>query len=195
MKRAKLSDEKKAEMLANLDNQYALKAEEKKQYNKQFRKSPLFISSWVIRLACLAFFITAIALHNTTYTINQEILTERHIKRDSTFQAQTQVISTMYLTTTKGKYVGDISSKIIPGFDVGDTMLIQKNLFGKPTFFTKKNWPYKYELDYGLEVYYVVLFLTLVSMGFNDGQDKFTKKILLIFMIADIVAVVFYFLF
>jgi hypothetical protein len=195
MKRAKLSDDKKAEMLANLDNQYALKAEEKKQYNKQFRKSPLFISSWVVRLTCLAFFITAIALHNTTYTINQEVLTERHIKRDSTFQAQTQVISTMYLTTTKGNYVGDISSKTIPGFDVGDTMLIQKNLFGKPTFFTKKNWPYKYELDYGLEVYYVVLFLTLVSMGFNDGQDKFTKKILLIFMIADIVAVVFYFLF
>ncbi|MES2761584.1 MAG: hypothetical protein V4677_05235 [Bacteroidota bacterium] len=195
MKRPKLSDDKKAELRENLDRQLALKAQEKKQYNKLFRKTPLFISSWLIRIACLAFFITAIALHNTTSTINEEVLLERNIKRDSSFQTQTQVISTIYLTTDKGHYMGDISSKIIPGFDVGDTMLIQKNLFGKPTFFTRKHWPYKYELDYGLEIYYVVLFLTLISMGFNDGQDKFTRKILWVFMIADIVAVVCYFLF
>lgn len=195
MKRPKLTDDKKAELRENIDKHLALKAEEKKLYNKQFRKTPLFISSWIIRLACLAFFVTAIVLHNTTSTINEEILIERQIKRDSSFQAQTQVISTIYLTTSKGHYTGDISAKIIPGFDVGDTMLIQKNLFGKPTFFTKKNWYYKYELDYGLEVYYIVLFLTLISMGFNDGQDKFTKKILLIFSIADVVSVVCYFLF
>jgi hypothetical protein len=182
-------------MLARNDSQNAMRAAEKKQFNKQFRKTPLFIGSWVIRLACLLFFITAIAFHNTTSSINKEILTERNIKRDSSFQAQTQIISTLYLTTNKGRYIGDISGKTIPAFAVGDTMLIQKNLFGKPTFFTKKDWPYKYELDYGLEIYYIVLFLTLISLGFNDGQDKFTKKILWIFMIADIVAVVCYFLF
>ncbi|MES2513944.1 MAG: hypothetical protein V4580_07350 [Bacteroidota bacterium] len=195
MKRPNVSPAKKAEMLANLDNQNALKAADKKQFNKQFRKTPLFIGSWVIRIACLAFFISAMALHNTTSSINEEVLIERTIKRDSTFQAQTQVNSTMYLTTTEGHYIGDISGKTIPGFQVGDTMLIQKNLFGKPTFFTKKDWPYKYELDYGLEAYYIVLFLTLISMGFNDGQDKFTKKILWVFMIADMVAVACYFLF
>lgn len=195
MKRPKLSEDKKSELRENLDRQLALKAEEKKQYNKQFRKTPLFISSWIIRIACLAFFVTAIVLHNTTSTINEEVLIERQIKRDSSFQAQTIVVSTIYLTTNKGKYTGDISGAKIPGFDVGDTMLIQKNLFGKPTFFTRKHWPYKYELDYGLEVYYIVLFLTLISMGFNDGQDKFTKKILLVFSIADIIALVCYFLF
>ncbi len=194
MKRSKLPDDKKVEMLANLDKQLALNAEEKKLFNKQFRKTPLFISSWGIRIACLVFFVTAIALHNTTATINEEVLIERHIKRDSSFQTQTQVISTIYITTNKGRYMGDISAKNIPGFAVGDIMLIQKNIFGKPTFFTRKNWPYKYELDYGLEVYYIVLFLTLISMGFNDGQDKFTKKIILVFSIADIAAVVCYFL-
>lgn len=195
MKRSKLPDDKKAEMLANLDKQLAVNAEEKKLLNKQFRKTPLFIGSWVIRIACLAFFLTAIMLHNTTSTINEEVMVERHIKRDSSFQTQTQVISTIYFTTNREHYTGDISSKIIPGFGVGDTMLIQKNLFGKPTFFTRKHWPYKYELDYGLEIYYIVLFLTLVSMGFNDGQDKFTKKILWIFMIIDIIAIaLFYFL-
>lgn len=195
MSRSKLPDNKKAQLRENLDKQLTLKAEEKKIFNKQFRKTPLFISSWLIRVICLMFFITAIALHNTTSTINEEVLIERQIKRDSSFQTQTQVISTIYITTNKGYYTGDISAKSIPGFGVGDTMLIQKNLFGKPTFFTRKYWPYKYELDYGLEAYYIVLFLTLISMGFNDGQDKFTKKILWIFSIVDILAVVCYFLF
>ncbi len=195
MKRQKQSNDKKNELRENLDKHLALKKEEKKQFNKIFRKTPLFISSWIIRLAFLAFFITAISLQHKTSNISEEVLLERNIKRDSSFQAQTQVISTIYLTTNKGQYTGDISNLSIPGFDVGDTMLIQKNVFGKPTFFTRKHWPYKYELSYGLEAYYIVLFLTLISMGFNDGQDKFTKKFLLIFSIADIVAVVCYFLF
>jgi hypothetical protein len=195
MAHQKLSTEQKEFLRKQNAQNTALKAEEKKQYNKQFRKTPLFICSWIIRIACLAFFLTAIALHNTTSSINKEVLMERQIKRDSSFQAQTQVISTIYLTTDKGHYTGDISAKIIPGFDVGDTMLIQKNLFGKPTFFTRKHWPYKYELQYGLEVYYIVLFLTLISMGFNDGQDKFTKTIIWIFSLVDIVAVACYFLF
>ena len=195
MKRQKQSSDKKNELRENLDKHLALKAEEKKQFNKTFRKTPLFISSWIIRLAFLIFFVSAISLQHTTATISEEILIERQIKRDSSFQAQTQVISTIYLTTNKGHYTGDISNISIPGFDKGDIMLIQKNLFGKPTFFTRKHWPYKYELSYGLEVYYIVLFLTLISMGFNDGQDKFSKKILVVFSIADIVAVVCYFLF
>jgi hypothetical protein len=194
MKRPKLSNDKKAKLLENLDKNLALKEEEKKQFNKIFRKSPLFISSWIIRLVFLIFFITAISLQHKTSSINEEVLLERQIKRDSSFQTQTQVISTIYLTTKQGRYTGDISNVSIPGFDVGDTMLIQKNIFAKPTFFTRKQWPYKYELSYGLEVYYIVLFLTLISMGFNDGQDKFTKKILLGFMIVDIITIFCYFL-
>ena len=50
MRRPKLSDDKKTELRENLDKHLALKAEEKKQFNKIFRKSPLFISSWIIRL-------------------------------------------------------------------------------------------------------------------------------------------------
>ncbi len=194
MKRPKLSNDKKAKLLENLDKNLALKEEEKKQFNKIFRKSPLFISSWIIRLVFLIFFIAAISLQHKTSSINKEVLLERQIKRDSSFQTQTQVISTIYLTTKKGSYTGDISNVSIPRFDVGDTMLIQKNIFGKPTFFTKKQWPYKYELSYRLEVYYIVLFLTLISMGFNDGQDKFTKKVLWGFMIVDIVTIFCYFL-
>jgi hypothetical protein len=194
MKRPKLSNDKKAKLLENLDKNLALKAEEKKQFNKIFRKSPLFISSWIIRSVFLIFFITAISLQHKTSSINEEVLLERQIKRDSSFQTQTQVISTIYLTTKQGSYTGDISNVSIPGFDVGDTMLIQKNIFGKPTFFTRKKWPYKYELSYGLEVYYIVLFLTLISMGFNDGQDKFTKKVLWGFMIVDIITIFCYFL-
>lgn len=194
MKRPKLTNDTKSKMLETLDKKNALRAEEKKQFNKTFRKSPLFISSWLIRLAFIAFFIAAISLQHSTATIHEEVLVERHIKRDSSFQTQTQVISTIYLKTNLGNYTGEISNLSIPGFDVGDTMLIQKNLFRKPTFFTRKNWPYKYELNYGLEVYYIVLFLTLVSMGFNDGQDKFTKKIILGFMIVDIITVFCYFL-
>lgn len=195
MKRTKLSADTKAKMLENLDKQIDLKAEEKKQFNKQFRKSLLFISSWIIRAIFLLFFITAICLKHSTNSINEEILIERQIKRDSSFQTQTEVISTIYLTTDKGKYKGDISNLSIPGFDVGDTLLIQKNVFGKPTFFTMKHWLYKYDLEYGLEIYYIILFLTLVSMGFNDGQDQFTKKVLWIFMIVDICAVLCFFLF
>ncbi len=193
MKRPKLSNDKKAKLLENLDKNLALKAEEKKQFNKIFRKSPLFISSWIIRLVFLIFFITAISLQHKTSSINEEVLLERQIKRDSSFQTQTQVISTIYLTTKQGSYTGDISNVSIPGFDVGDTMLIQKNIFGKPTFFTRKQWPYKYELSYGLEVYYIVLFLTLISMGFNDGLDKHTKKILWGFMIVDVLTILCYF--
>lgn len=194
MKRPKLSNDKKAQMLEHLNTQRALKAEEKKAFNKQFRKSPLFISSLIIRITFVVFLITAFSLHHNTATINEEILAERHIKRDSSFQTQTEVISTIYLRTNKGQYKGDISNLSIPGFDVGDTLLIQKNLFGKPTFFTMKHWPYKYELDYGLEAYYIVLFLTLVSMGFNDGQDKFTKKILWSFMLIDLITILCFFL-
>lgn len=194
MKRPKQSSDKKVELRENLDKHLALKAEEKKLHNQQFRKTPLFIFSWIIRLAFLIFFVSAISLQHTTSNISEEILIERNIKRDSSFQTQTQVISTIYLTTNKGHYTGDISNLSIPGFDVSDTMLIQKNVFGKPTFFTRKHWPYKYELSYGLEVYYIVLFLTLISMGFNDGQDKFTKKILLGFMIIDVISILCYFL-
>lgn len=195
MARQKLSNNQKKILQEKNAQKASIKSKEKKQFNLQFHKTPLFVSSWIIRLCCLIFFITAIALQHTTSTINKEVLIKRLIKLDLSFFEKTQIISTLYITTNKGNYKGDISAKKIPKFNVGDTMLIQKNVFGKPTFFTRKHWPYKYELDYGLEAYYIVIFLTLISMGFNDVTDQITKKLLWIFMIIDLIAIFLFYIF
>ncbi len=44
MRRPKLSDDKKTELRENLDKHLALKAEEKKQFNKIFRRSKSFFT-------------------------------------------------------------------------------------------------------------------------------------------------------
>jgi hypothetical protein len=199
MARPKLSNEKKAQLRETLDKQLALNAEQKKLYNITFRKSALFIISWTLRLAFIAFFIFVVVLQTKSSSFTEEIVTEKYIDRNiesSKLSLDTSMaISTLYLETNFGHYTADISGLQIPGFDINDTLLIHRNLFNKPIYFGKHNWLYRYELSSNLGAYLFVLFLTLVSLFFNDGQDKFTKKILVIFSIVDIITTVCYFLF
>lgn len=198
MSRAKLSNEQKEQLREKTAKQTALKAEEKKVYNKQFRKTPLFILSWAIRIVFILFFILVIILQTKSSCFTEEIVSQKYIDRNiesSKLSLDTSMaISTLYLETNLGKYSADISGLHIPGFDINDTLLIHRNLFNKPIYFGQHNWLYRYELSSNLGAYLFVLFLTLISLFFNDGQDKFAKIILWIFSIVDILAIVCYFL-
>lgn len=197
MRRAKLSNEQRERRLENLDKQIALKARKKKLYNKIFRKSGLFIFSWTIRVLYFILFITVACLHSTPSTVSKEVLLHKTIDRytgSSGRNGSSRAISTLYFSTDKDTYIADISGLRIPAFDKGDTMLIGRNIFNKPNLFGKEGWNNSYLLTVNFSNYFIVLFLTLISLFFNDGLDKHTKKILWGFMIVDIVTIFCYFL-
>jgi hypothetical protein len=197
MRRPKLSDEQRERMLENLDKQITLKARKKNLYNKIFRKSGLFISSWTVRVLYFILFITVACLHNIPSSVSKEVLLQKTIDRSTESSGRngsSRAISTLYFTTDKDNYIADISGLRIPAFVQGDTMLIGRNIFNKPNLFGKEGWNNSYLLTVNFSNYFIVLFLTLISLFFNDGLDKHTKKILWGFMLIDAIAILFYFL-
>lgn len=191
MIRGRRTRERREIMLKNLEKQIFLKNRRNHLYNLKFRKGILFLSSWIVRGLFFCLFITVLFTHQIVNSSSKEILQSKQIER---IEGGKGAKSTLYLRTNNGDYTADISGKRIPPFEEGDTIIIQKNFYNKPVFFTKPSWFICYDLSINIILYTSVFFLTLISAFFNDGLDKSTPAIILSITFINIITILFYFI-
>lgn len=181
-------------ILKRVERSQFLDKRRRQLYNKKYRKSFFFISVWAGRVVFIVLFIIASVLHNKPYSTKKEIVvskyTESYISRTKRGSFK---MTDLHIETKYQNYLSKFKDETPPDFNVADTLLIERNIFTKPVYFTKSNWNSKYWIQFNFIYYYIILFLTIVSLFFNDGLDRFTDKILLIIWSLNIIALVIYF--
>lgn len=195
MRRPKTTASERQRYLRQLDNNIQLDKRRRRLYNRKFRRSFIFIATWAVRLIYFTLFILVLILNDKTGSFQNEIVQDKKVETYTNVSRRgTQKITTLYLKTDHDTYTSNIGDIRLPAFNIGDTLVIERNIFGKPIYFLKDEWGYKYGIDVNFALYYIVLFITFISLFFNDGLDRFTEKILLVVWTIDILAISFYFL-
>lgn len=195
MRRPRPSNEERSRLLKQIDQHQFLDKRRRRLYNKKYRKSFLFVSILIGRLAYIALFITVGFLHFEPGEQREEIVMNKKIESYiSSSRYGSTKITTLYIETNYGNYTSNLGETRPPNFESGDKIVIEKNIFYKPIYFSKAGWHYKYGLYTNFTYYFIILFVTLLSLFFNDGLDRFTDKILLITWALTIFGITFYFL-
>ncbi|MFN7910411.1 MAG: hypothetical protein ACK5QC_01225 [Bacteroidota bacterium] len=194
MRRQRPTSSERLRLLKKIDANNQLDKRRRRLYNRKFHGSFVFIATWFIRLIYLILFVIVLIFNDKSGNTRPEIVQDKKIESyTSVSRRGSAKITTLFFTTNFERYTSNIGGISIPAFGVGDTILIERNIFNKPIYFTKQGWYLKYGIDVNFICYYIVLFVSLISLGFNDGLDRFTKKLLLIILTIDIVAIFCYF--
>lgn len=194
MRRQRPTSSERLRLLKKIDANIQLDKRRRHLYNRKFHRSFIFLTAWFIRLIYFVLFIIVIFFNDKSGDTRPEIVQDKKIESYTNVSRRGSTkITTLFFTTNFGNYTSNIGDTRIPVFGYGDTILIERNVFNKPIYFTKQGWYLKYGIDVNFAYYYIVLFVSLISLAFNDGLDKFTKKLLLIILTIDIVAIFCYF--
>jgi hypothetical protein len=195
MRRPRLNTEQRDKLFSRIDRKNELEKRKSRLYNRKFRKSPLFIVSWLLRLIYIAGFASISFFNDLSNGFTEEIVLEKEIKSATVRQETTTIKdATMFLKTNKDNYSFNVTGIRVPKVNVSDTILIERNIFNKPTYFTKQGWIIKYAVQLNFVFYYFVLFIAFISLFFNNGLDKFTKWLLLISALFSATGILFYLL-
>ncbi len=195
MRRPRPSNSERLLLLKQLEQSQAFDKRRHRLYNRKYRKSFFFISIWAGRLIYIILFFVVTLLNDKSGSFRDETVLSRNVESYiNTSRRGSYRVTTLNIETNFKNYTSEFGDKYPPGFKTGDTLIIERNIFNKPIYFTKSNWHFKYWIFTNPIYYYVILFLTLISLFFNDGLDRFTDKILLIIWSANIIGIAFYFL-
>ncbi len=74
----------------------------------------------------------------------------------------------------------------------GDKIIIERNLFGKPIYYTKFGWHNKFRLDL-FWAYQWIFWLTLLSLIFKYWNFAYWTYFLVLFSLIDTIALIAYF--
>ena len=101
----------------------------------------------------------------------------------------------LHLETERDDYyhTANIEDYSVPDLFPKDTIEIERNIFGKPIYFSRPGWRVSYPLDFSFFIYYIIFFVVFVSFFFNDGTDSFVSKLLWITYSMSIIAMAVYF--
>jgi|LakMenE18May11ns_1017448.scaffolds.fasta_scaffold9959659_36 hypothetical protein len=195
MRRPRPSTKSIQKALQTLEQNKILEKRRRRLYNRKYRKSFFFISVWVGRLLYFSLFVIVCSTHEIINTTRQEVLNNCEIEE---YQAHSRrgsyQVTEVSLETQYGHYFAKLINVDLPKLVTGDTVIIVRNYYGKPIYFTQKSWSLMYGLTNNLIFYSFILFPTFVSFFFNDGLDRFTDKLLLLIWAADVIAISLYFL-
>lgn len=195
MRRIRLTSSGRQNLLRQIDITIQLDKRKRRLYNKKFRRSLIFIAAWVVRVIYLSLYILILTLYERSSGYENELVLERNVESYKVYSRQGSYwVTELNFRTNHDRYCSKFRDSGAPAFKINDTLMIERNIFGKPIYFTKDSWPLKYSIDLSSLLYSLILFLTLVSMGFNDGLDRITKRILHITWIIDALAIFFFFL-
>ena len=195
MRRPRVSYEERVRLLKKIDLHQLLDKRRRRLYNIKYRKSFLFVSILIGRLAYVSLFVIVSFLHFEPGEQREEIVMNKKIESQTTTSRTGSIkITTLYIETNYGNYTSNLGENRPPDFKSGDKLFIERNIFNKPIYFSKTGWYLKYGLQTNFTYYFIILFITLISFFFNDGLDRFTDKILLITSASNILGIMFYFL-
>jgi len=196
MRKRTLTPEEQKKYSKEIAQKKKAEEEEHKLLNKKFRKSLFYISSLTIRFIFITLFFIVLFCHEITGSAREEIVTAKDFANNLSVgkYGRTNKTKMLYLETDRGEYNIDVKGQFIPPFETNDTLLIERNILGKPIYFTKSGWPLKYSIPLNFLYYCIVLVFTFFSLFLNDGPGKFIYGILILAMMLNIIAISGYFL-
>ena len=199
MRRKERTFEYRKKLREKFDTKLKLEQRKNDLLNKQFRKSPFFISVWIVRGLFILFFILVSITHNIPKSISEETILYKSINRYTTYSggrysSKTKTVADLTLKTNKGIYKANIASLSLPPFGTDDKVCIETNYYGRPIYFYKPDWLTKVSLQINFGYYFITLFLTSISLAFNNIKDKTTIGFLLSATILDLLTVTIYFI-
>lgn len=181
------------------DKRHALNERKFRLLNRKFRKSPFYISAWIVRILYILVLILLFIKHYDPISVSEEIIEYKNIELyTSTSGGRYGSTKTNHadltLVTNKDTYYTSLIGVKSPSYDIGDTIYIEKNMFNKPIYFFKQNWNIKIAISFPFIFYFLILGSNFISMFFNNIQDKSTVVFLTITMLISILSIAFYFL-
>lgn len=188
MSRPRHSDEQRQLLLEEIKNRKLLEIlhqRRKRLYNRKYRKSFFFISSWAIRLMYIALFLVIVFMDPISNGFREEILQSTKSESYRIYSKKGSYLKTCIdFTTNKSSYSAELINDSSPGLNEGDTVQIERDIFNKPIYFTKNDWEIKYSINSYFDelLFFINLLLcitTLISLSFNDGLYKFNNKVLI----------------
>lgn len=160
-------------------------------YNRKYRKSVFFISSWIVRIIYVILFFVVCFTHNITYNSNEEIVLA--VNYSNYTKSKGGIATLLTFETNYGNYSDEFDYGRVPTIKIKDTIIIESNFYGKEIYFTKPTWNVKFGFADNYILYYCVTFLTVFSFFLNDGLDGFSDKLLLFIWVINILSITLYF--
>jgi hypothetical protein len=192
MRAPRLSEEEREEWLRRIDEIKTIQERKRRLFNRKYRKTPLFIAAWVLRLLYIALFFMVLMFEEKSIGYREEVVLEKNTETYMSYGRRRVSITETTFETKYNTYSSKLTGNPPPPFRTGDTLLIERNIFYKPIYYTKKGWLLKYPVYFNWIWYAVILFFTFVSLPFNDGLDGFTHKILWVMWVLNLIGIYFY---
>ncbi len=177
---------------AKIDRLNELKRRKHRLYNRFYRRSLIYVSTVLVRIVFFVFFAWIYFYQGGSGRISNEVVKSQ--ESGIYLQSRNIKVTKLLFTTNVDSYEAHFEWISSPFISPGDTLQIEHNIFGKPTFFTSKNWNTKYEFSLSWILYFTIGVFTAISFSFNDGLDRFTDKILWIAWTIDLFAFAHYFM-
>jgi hypothetical protein len=192
MRSRKYTFNEREEYFEKINRLNSLKERKHRLYNRFYRRSLIYISTTTLRILFLLFFAWIYFFQGGSFGFSKEIVLS---KSEDIYQTQKHItVRKLSLETDVDSYESHFNNTLIPSIYVGDTILIERNLLNKPTFFTHRDWTTKYEIAQNWILYTLIGMLTVISLAFNDGLDPMTDKILWLAWVFNLFAFAHYFL-
>lgn len=193
MSQPNMSYEERKNYLKKYFYRKKLEDENQRLENIVYRKSFFFISTWVVRLLFIALFLFSWFFYDQSSGFQDEIVMNKSVENYLAGSRYRSYRGTrLHVETKQGNYSVTIGKYGIPNFSINDTVQIERSIVGRPIYFTKKNWLYKYSLDFNYFLYCMVLVYTCMTLLLNDG-NQFTIRMIKIAVAINIFAIMLYF--
>ena len=140
---------------------------------------------WAIRvLYCISFFVIVFT-DNISAGFRDEIVQEVHSETYKQYSKNTRgydLVTDLDITTNKSNYSASFRRESPPNFSKGDTLQIERDIFNKSMYFSKKDWDQKYAFSFPFDfilmfINLLLVIITLISFAFNDGLFKYNNWI------------------
>lgn len=185
------SNQEREEYFARIDTHEELLEQKRQRYNRIYHRTPIYIASLTLRILFLLFFSWIFFWQGGSGTVTKEVVL---VARAGIYLSGKGIkVTKINFETPTGSYEAHFEWIEMPDLISGDTVNIEHNVFGKPTFFSKKGES-KYKLALNWTLYTCIGLLTLISFKFNDGRDSFNYKFLWMIWVANLFAFGHYFL-
>ncbi len=198
MRRRQTSFEFRQRLRAVYDKRHALNERKFKLLNRKFRRSPFYISAWIVRVLYIFALIILFIKHSDPTSVNEEIIKFKNVDLYTTTSGRYGTTKTNHadltLVTNKSTYKTSLIGVKSPSYDIGDTIYIERNMFKRPIYFFKQNWNIKIAISFPFLHFFLILGSNFISMFFNNIQDKSTVIFLSLTMLISILSITLYFL-
>jgi hypothetical protein len=188
----KFSSQERDNLFARIDAQKEAKEQKRRELNRIYHRTPLYLATLVLRILFMLFFIWIFIWNGGTGHITQETV----LKTEKGIYLTYANIKVEKLTfeTPAGKYEAHFEGVAMPYLYKDIVLNIEHNLVGKPTYFYRKGEEKKYPFAVHWVLYISISILTVMSFKFDDAEESFDHKFLWVTWMANLFAFGYYFL-